>query len=408
MKISHSINNKINFSDRLGNKKEIEAKQGESINEVLLRNYIPANSVLILADDYPISEDSIVQPEINYQVKLIEGYDINAILDNFKHQTPESYGNYKKRRLSLNLDGSINLDSQYFDLKMVKKYVTDTILDTFNEFDLADESSNILIGLSGGVDSSSLLFALKDIQENFNFKITAATFEDFDSDKSPTFNNAKNLADKLNVPYHLIPSSIINEVFNINKPLNIVLKELMSTKDAHFVMYIDHHTTRRALEVFAENNGITDIALGLHTTDLVAGLVNSYLTGYYISNIPKRKVGNVNYIYPLSYITKKELHLYYYSITQKFAEHSSPNEWELNPRDRNFYYYLADQLQTYFPGIELSLFEAHNQKNLKNKFPEFTECENCGSHILQQNFERVNPEYCDVCNIFDKYGYLNS
>lgn len=406
IKFSNPNNAYVTFSDRVGTKKILNANVGEFIEDILLRNYIPLNSVLILANNQPVAENCEIIEGIDYHVKLIEGYDINAITKNYTEEKSQIVEAYYKKRLVIHSKGNVYVESQQMNLQMLQEYVDRTIFETFQEFKLANNGSNVLIGLSGGVDSSSLLFALSEMKKEIGFNLIAATFEDFDTKKSPTFLNAQRITQQLNVPYYLIPSSEINKIFKTNKPLNEILLELMNTKHAHYVMYIDHHTTRRALEVFAARNNITEIALGLHTTDIVAGLINSHLTGYYISDIPKRKIGNINYIYPLSYITKKELHLYYYAITGKFAEHSSPNQWELNPLDRNFYYYLADQVQTYFPGIELNLFEAHNLKIRKNRFPEFTICENCGSHILQQNFELVNPALCDVCNIFEQYEYL--
>ena len=50
-------------------------------------------------------------------------------------------------------------------------------------------------------------------------------------------------------------------------------------------MYIDHHTTRRTLETFAEGLSISKIALGLHANDLVAGMLNEWSTGYMAGNI---------------------------------------------------------------------------------------------------------------------------
>ena len=41
----------------------------------------------------------------------------------------------------------------------------------------------------------------------------------------------------------------------------------------------------------------------------------------------KRQVGQYVYIYPLMFIPKKELHLYFYYHQHKYAVHSYPNAW---------------------------------------------------------------------------------
>lgn len=173
----------------------------------------------------------------------------------------------------------------------------------------------------------------------------------------------------------------------------------METKATHHVMYIDHHTTRRALEVLAGRNGLNVIALGLHTTDLVAGLLNGWLTGYSIAGIPSRKVGDVTYAYPLAFVHKRELHLNHLRAVGKLARHSQPNPWERNPLDRNFYYYLADQLQAHWPGIETLLFTGHAVRLRSGQpTPRYERCRNCGAAVLHQPFTPVNSEDCDVCH----------
>jgi tRNA(Ile)-lysidine synthase TilS/MesJ len=216
------------------------------------------------------------------------------------------------------------------------------------------------VGLSGGVDSSSLLISLKKLSAQIGFKITAATFEDFDSLSSPTFTNAQSLSKRLSVDHKLISASLVSDTFRLKKSIREILPELMNTQYAHYAMYADHHTTRRALEIFSKEVEATKIVLGLHTTDIIAGLLKSLTTGYYVADIVKRQIGEFTYIYPLMFVPKKELHIYYYANMGKYAVHSFPNTWEVNPTDRNYYYYLADMLQTYFPGIENLLFEAHS------------------------------------------------
>ena len=61
----------------------------------------------------------------------------------------------------------------------------------------------------------------------------------------------------------------------------------------------------------------------------------------------------------IEFVPKRELHLYYLDKTGHEAKQTEPNQWEFNPTDRNFYYYLADQLQWQWPGIETWMFTAH-------------------------------------------------
>ena len=395
----------IFFQDRMGARKELSSFPGETLASVLMRNHIPYTSVISTINDNPISEFTIVDNSVDYMVTRIEGYDIGAIIS--KVFTDGNFTcEYLKNRVYFNVDGSLVAEHCPLNCAEVVTMVEDNIAFAISNYKLIDKGETVLVGLSGGVDSSSLLIALSKLCKQFDFKVVAATFEDFDSISSPTFTNAKTLAKNLGVEHKLIPADTIEKAFHLNKPLRQILPEMMKTKHHPYAMYTDHHTTRRALEIFSDEIGADKILLGLHTTDLIAGLLNSYSTGYQMANMFKRVVGPYTYIYPLMFVPKKELHIYFYHHQKKYAVHSYPNAWELDPKDRNYYYYLADQLQTIFPGIENYLFEAHGWALKRQNKLSFTRCCNCGSHILQQDCTPVNNEVCDVCAILDDLGYV--
>lgn len=396
----------IVFQDRMGNRKELKSFQGETLASVLMRHHIPHTSVISTVNDEPITEFTVVDESENYTIKLIEGYDISSIITSvFDDEAAPC--NYMKNRVTFDVDGSLIAEHCPLSCEEVVSMVEDNIEFAITNYQLIEPGETVLVGLSGGVDSSSLLIALSKLSKKLGFKVVAATFEDFDSLSSPTFTNAKNLASSLGVEHKLIPSDTLEKAFHLNKPLRQILPEMMGTKYHPYAMYTDHHTTRRALEIFSDEISADKILLGLHTTDLIAGLINSYSTGYQMANMFKREVGSYTYIYPLMFIPKKELHIYFYYHQKKYAVHSYPNAWEINPKDRNYYYYLADQLQTVFPGIENYLFEAHSWSLKRQKKLVFTKCKNCGSHILQQDYAPVNDEICDVCAILEELGYIN-
>jgi len=399
------------FIDRLGNQEVLTAFSGEQVEDILLRNHIPPSSVLVLKDGSPVADTHEINLEVDYLATLIEGYDLSSIRNIYKNNrekySDESDAVYVKRRLSLTKSGAFDEESAALSLEEIASYVEATVLDTCVEFEMFNEGDGVLLGLSGGVDSSSLLLALSAARKKLStFRLVAVTFEDFDSSNSPTLQHAIALANQLNVEHHLAPAGLAEEIFNLNTPLRDILPRLMNTEAAHQVMYIDHHTTRRVLEVFAAQKGLSKIALGLHTTDLIAGLLNGWMTGYNVANLPVRQIEDITYTYPLAFISKRELHLYHLHSTGHLARHTNPNQWEKNPKDRNFYYFLADQFQYYWPSIETMLFTAHNWRLNRTDPLRFERCQNCGSALLQQPFTVVGREECDVCMILRRAGYI--
>jgi tRNA(Ile)-lysidine synthase TilS/MesJ len=396
----------LTLIDRLGKTTILRHINNETVRDLLIRNHIPPTSVLTMEGDRIVPDYEIIDSEKSYESKLIEGYDIGNIISVFPNTPKNTNGIYQKRRVYFNKDGSLISDNVSLTIEETADLVVNAVVDTIQHFGLIKESDRVLIGLSGGVDSSSLLLALHEAMEHTpNFNIISATFEDFDSRSSPTYRHAKQLADEFGIEHFIVPAQLIEDAFSLNAPLRDILPSLMKTDLAPMAMYIDHHTTRRALEIFAQNNNINKISIGLHCTDLMAGLLNGMASGYTVSSLPMRRIGNIEYIYPLAFIQKKELHIYHYARTGELARHSYPNAWERNPLDRNFYYFVADMLQETWPGIENYVFSAHNWR-LRRSAPVLQEtCSNCGSTLLTQPFMPVTSDECEACIILKKAGF---
>ena len=398
------------FADRLGNRETLEPLPGERVETLLLRHHIPPASVLVLREGEPVSDSHVLDPGARYEAALIEGYDIGAIRSVFSHLRNDPQpadAAYAMRRLGFSVRGGLETESAGLSVEEMAAFVEEKIVDTCREFELVREGDRIVVGLSGGVDSSALLIALDAVRPHLpRFRLIAVTFEDCDREHSKTFDHAVDLAKSLGVEHHILPARMAQEVFRLSAPLQEVLPALMRTASAHQVMYIDHHTTRRVLEVFAEQNSLNRIALGLHTTDLIGGLLNGWMTGYHVGGVPVRPVGEVEYIYPLAFVTKRELHLYHLHQTGELARHSHPNPWELDPKDRNFYYYLADLLQSFWPGLETMLIPAHNWRIRRQGPLRYEQCENCGSTLLHQPFSPISGSECDACVLFRNAGYI--
>jgi tRNA(Ile)-lysidine synthase TilS/MesJ len=394
--------------DRRGGLHALAQRPGDTVAVTLLRNAIPPTSVLTLCNESTVvADDHVVDPANSYVARLIEGYDIIGIRRLFDGS--DSSMPYVRRRLGLAANGSLDMERTALDVRGVARHVEDTVRETIEHFELITPADTVVLGLSGGVDSGSLLMLLAAYRDAAapSLQIHAATFQDFDSKWSATFDFARQLADRHQVTHEVLDSSRAEEIFHLNRPLAQILMYLMETDDAHVTMYVDHHTTRRILEVHADELATTKVALGLHTTDLLAGLLNSYTLGFEMGGIPNRRVGPYTYIFPLAFVPKRELHLYYQHWAGHAPRQTEPNQWEFNPRDRNFLYYLADQLQWQWPGIETWMFTAHARRAARTDFS-FLACQNCGASVLDQSSDRQEwVGVCDVCEVLDKHGWVS-
>lgn len=404
--------------DRRGGLHQLPHEDGDTLAQTLLRYAIPPTSVLAFrnCDEVVLSDDTRLDSDTTCTARLIEGYDIHGIRSAFTAPESPSTANsiagashsLLHRRLSIGETGTLALEQNPLSGGTVAEHVESVVHTTLDHFNLAPKDSRVVLGLSGGVDSGSLLMLLagyRDAHPEHPPNIVAGTFKDFDSKYSQTFDSAARLAERFGVEHHIIPAESAEEVFHLTEPIAQILMRLMETSDAHLAMYVDHHTTRRVLEVFADRHDATRIALGLHATDLLAGMINSWSSGHDAGPMPERQVGPYTYIMPLYVVPKRELHLYYTIRTGSIPNQTIPNQWEFNPTDRNFYYYLADHLQWLWPGMQHWVLNSHSVRAAAH--PTFNTCANCGgsARVLA-----TAPEWsgrCDVCELLGKHGYIH-
>ena len=89
-----------------------------------------------------------------------------------------------------------------------------------DEYGMIQEGDHIAVGISGGKDSLTLLYALHALKRFYpkKFELSAVTvdlgFEDFD------LSTVRALCEKMNISYRIVPSDIYDILFNIRKESN--------------------------------------------------------------------------------------------------------------------------------------------------------------------------------------------
>jgi hypothetical protein len=145
--------------DRRGGLHALIQGPGDTVAVTLLRNAIPPASVLTFCDESVIvADDHIVDPARSYVAKLIEGYDITGIRRLF--DSLDSSKPYVRRRLGLAADGRLSMERAALDVPGVADHVESTVWETIEQFRLVEPTDSVVLGLSGGVDSGSLLMLL--------------------------------------------------------------------------------------------------------------------------------------------------------------------------------------------------------------------------------------------------------
>lgn len=162
------------------------------------------------------------------------------------------------------------------------------------DYSLIEKGDRILIGASGGKDSTALIeyFAQRSKRPDCNFEYKALHIK---SDFSPAYpSGIQNLLEKWNVPFESIDVDILQRV----------------KKGQKMSCYWCSTQRRTELLNYAIKNGYNKIALGHHMDDILETfLMNMLNKGELSTMIPKLKYENypVTIIRPLCYIAEERL-----------------------------------------------------------------------------------------------------
>lgn len=169
------------------------------------------------------------------------------------------------------------------------------IIQAIAEFDLIKDGDHILVGLSGGKDSSFLLFALKILSKHMaiDFKVSALTidpgFEESD------FTYLEKLCFELDISYYIEKTRIGEYILNTEEGTPCA-------KCAHF--------RRGAMVNFMKKHGFKKIAFGHHYDDAVETFIMSIIySGQILTLQPLRHLSDsdIYIIRPMIYLREKQL-----------------------------------------------------------------------------------------------------
>ncbi len=152
------------------------------------------------------------------------------------------------------------------------------------EYNLIEDGDKIAIGLSGGKDSLTLLYALSLYQKYFNKKFSLeAVAVDLSGGKND-YSQIKNFCKQLNINLTIVPSNIFEVVFDIRKEKN--------------PCSLCANMRRGALNSTAKSLGCNKVALGHHKDDMI----ETFLISLFFE-------GRLSTFKPISYLTNTSLYV---------------------------------------------------------------------------------------------------
>ncbi len=165
------------------------------------------------------------------------------------------------------------------------------------DYDMIQPGDRVAVGVSAGKDSLTLLYALAELRRFYPVPFTlCAITVDMGFDPPTDLSPIRALCEKLDVPYHVVPSDIAKVVFDIRKeknPCSLCAK-----------------MRRGALHGYASEIGCNVVALGHHFDDAVETfMLNLFFEGRIgcfspVSYLSRRKI---RLIRPLLYLPEKDI-----------------------------------------------------------------------------------------------------
>ena len=166
-----------------------------------------------------------------------------------------------------------------------------------DDYSMIEEGDKIAVGVSAGKDSLTLLCAMAYLRRFYpkKFELIAITI-DMGFEGGMDFTPIKELCEKLDVPYHIVPTEISKIIFDVRKesnPCSLCAK-----------------MRRGALHNAAKELGCTSVALGHHFDDVVETfMLNLFFEGRLGCFSPVTYLSRVGIklIRPMIYMPEKDV-----------------------------------------------------------------------------------------------------
>jgi tRNA(Ile)-lysidine synthase TilS/MesJ len=212
------------------------------------------------------------------------------------------------------------------------------------DYKMIDNNDNILVGVSGGKDSLTLIDVLKEKQKKIPVKFNLfAVIVDFGFSNSPDcFKEVENYLKNIGVEYN-------------------VIKKPLPKSERRFNCFWCSWNRRKEIFLLAKKLNCRKVALGHNLDDIIVTfLMNLFYHGE-ISTMPAKLEifkGEIVLIRPLVYLTSEETKVYSEVKNLPVVNYKCPYYDSNNIQRRHYILNIVNDLQKYYPNIKLNIFNS--------------------------------------------------
>lgn len=232
-------------------------------------------------------------------------------------------------------------------LQQLYSYVRQAI----DDYHMIDDGDRIAIGISGGKDSLTLLYALAGLRHFYpkKFELTALTvdlgFSGFD------LSEIQNLCEKLDVEYHIIKTEIGRIVFEERKessPCALCAK-----------------MRKGALNDYAKQIGCNKVAYAHHMDDIIETMfLSMFYEGQFYSFAPVTHLdrSQITVIRPLMYVPEANVIGFLHKQNLPLVKNPCPADGKTR---REYIKQFVRKLNLENPGVKKQIFHAIRTGNIE-------------------------------------------
>ncbi|MEM3403696.1 MAG: TIGR00269 family protein [Nitrososphaeria archaeon] len=285
---------------------------------------------------------------------------------------------------------------EYLCVQCFKRSVEEKVVRTISKFGMLRYGDKILLMVSGGKDSMSMLRILSKVVKSHASEVLVATIDEgIEGYRRDAIEISAEACAKLNVSHHVFS---FKDLFGYPMDQIELLKEGMSSCSVCGVL------RRRAMDIAAQKLNVNVVATAHNLDDIIQTFLINLLNNDIKRLIWNLPVHHETYLFsqkrikPLAEIYEEELALYAFLNKERFQEVSCPYMHEgIRTKIRS----ILNELETNHPGIKYSFF------NSAIKIPEIIttptkerkNCEKCGYPTFANK--------CSVCSILDLLNRKN-
>lgn len=337
-------------------RQELEYQVGETLLEILRKNWIPWSSVSVYYKD-ELQGAEVITPALDTPLVSSKSgaYMIyfNRNVNLFKFGLADySVAPAEGDEIAATEYFYQNFDNEKSEVTTVLKKLSpdlcrQLVAERVGEVLAAiPKGSKIVVGVSGGGDSNALLYGMSIAAKQYDLDIHPVIIKGI-PEWDEGVPRAQELSKKYGLPLHIVEDSNVREIFGVPSSGASLMERFEKEFQGDDFEYFATLIIRVVLSSLARKIGANNICTGANLEDVTSDALFRVINGWTPAPLPVRQIGDQTLVMPLWLCPKKIID----GCFPKYSLENYEMRYPCMSLGRSLYYGLTFNLQSNFPGI---------------------------------------------------------